>query len=121
MHAERPARPSRGPGAGSQGSSTNCAGTPPPPPPPATPADLMQSIAMEELAIAHLLNVEAEKVQSVAKQRVTTFTPDEFIAFQHAVAKVLEMVVEKERLLLKKLRLLLSHLEQSDDEDDCCV
>ena len=117
MHAERPARAAHRPGAGPQDATDSGAGTPPPPPPPTTPEELMHSIALEELAIAHLLNVEAEKVQTVAAQRVTTFTPDEFIALQHAVAKVLEMVVEKERLLLKKLRLLLAHLEQCDDED----
>lgn len=70
--------------------------------------DLLKAIALEELALAHVINAEAEKAQAVANAPMTPFTPDELIAFQQSVAKVLEMVVAKEALLLKKLRLLLA-------------
>lgn len=68
---------------------------------------LIHSIALEEMALAHLINAEAEKTQTVAKGPVTTFTPDEYIHFQRSLAEVLTKIVEKEKLLLKKLRLLL--------------
>lgn len=77
--------------------------------------ELLHSIALEELAIAHLINAEAEKAQAVAKHRLPPLTPDELIEFQHSIAKVLEMAVEKEKLLLKKLRLLLFKSQRCDD------
>ena len=74
--------------------------------------ELLHSIALEELAIANLINAEAEHVQAVARQGLPT---DEFVAFQQAVAKVLELAVEKEKLLLQKLRLLLSRSSRRED------
>ncbi|HLO04295.1 MAG TPA: hypothetical protein VK191_14375 [Symbiobacteriaceae bacterium] len=73
---------------------------------------MLKAIALEELALAHIINAEAEKAQAVTKMPITPFTPDELIAFQQSVAKVLEMVVAKETILLKKLRLLLAQCPQ---------
>lgn len=77
--------------------------------------ELLHSIALEELAIANLINAEAEHVQAAARQGLPQLTPDEFVAFQQAVAKVLELAVEEEKLLLQKLRLLLSRSSRRDD------
>jgi len=59
------------------------------------------------VAIAHLINAEAEKAQAVAKHRHPPLSPEELIEYQRSIAKVLEMAVEQEKLLLRKLRLLL--------------
>lgn len=77
--------------------------------------ELLHSVALEELAIANLINAEAEHVQAVARQGLPPLTADEFVAFQQAAAKVLELAVEKEKLLLQKLRLLLSRSGRRDD------
>lgn len=69
---------------------------------------LLDSIAREELALARLINAEAKKTQKLACNIGGPFTPDEVIAFQHSVANVLDRVVHKEKLLLKKLRLVMA-------------
>gem|GEM_PF-3715190 len=69
--------------------------------------ELLHGIALEEVAIAHLINAEAEKAQAVAKHRHPPLSPEELIEYQRSIAKVLEMAVEQEKLLLRKLRLLL--------------
>lgn len=69
---------------------------------------LLYSIAKEELALAALVNTEAEKTRRVAAAIRGPFSAEEVVAFQQSVARVLEIVARKERLLLEKLRLVAS-------------
>jgi len=87
---------------------------------------LLHSVALEELALAALVNAEAQKTQQLAKHLVIPFTPAEAVAHQRAVAQVMRGVVCKERILLEKLRTVLAMIQmhehreggQRDRDDD---
>lgn len=69
--------------------------------------DLLKSIAMEETALSHLVNAEAEKIQAfIGKKRDFPFNPSvkEIMAFNAQVFKIMDIVVMKEWLLLRKLK-----------------
>lgn len=70
--------------------------------------DLLHSLAVQELAIARLIEAEAEKARVVVNQLTAPLRTDELIEFQRSVAQVLQTALETEKLLLQKLRLLLS-------------
>ena len=68
--------------------------------------DLLKSIAMEENAIAHLLHAEAEKIQAlVGKRHGISAEPshEELMALSAQASKLLDVIVMKEWLLLRKL------------------
>jgi len=65
--------------------------------------DLIQSVALEEAALAHLLNAEAEKVQAVAE---STTDPTTLLEFQHGVTDMIQAVIKVEMLLQFKLEKL---------------
>ncbi|MFC3747101.1 hypothetical protein [Paenibacillus sp. GCM10012306] len=72
-----------------------------------TVALLLGSIALEELALAHIINAEAEKIQFVLgtlKPGVTSHaTLADLLAIDNSVRKTLQEVVRKEVLLQQKL------------------
>ncbi|WP_240666752.1 hypothetical protein [Longirhabdus pacifica] len=68
--------------------------------------DLLESIALEENALSHIMNAEAEKIQAfVGKDLDFPSNPSikEIIVFNQAVDSLLHTVVMKEWLLLRKL------------------
>ncbi|WP_233499205.1 hypothetical protein [Bacillus weihaiensis] len=68
--------------------------------------DLLESIALEEIALSHLLNAEAEKIQAmVGKNSDFPSCPshEQIFKFNHQTSKFLEVIVMKEWLLLRKL------------------
>jgi hypothetical protein len=68
--------------------------------------DLMESIALEEIALSHLINAEAEKIQAFVGKHLTFPTcPDtnEIIMFNKSVNRMIDSVLMKEFLLLRKL------------------
>lgn len=72
--------------------------------------DLLESIALEEAALAHLINAEAEKVQNLAA--VTGTDPQTAIDIQEAVRGVLTTAIKMQLLLQFKLEEVLSFKEQ---------
>ncbi|CAM3720963.1 hypothetical protein [Mesobacillus zeae] len=67
--------------------------------------DLMESIALEEIALSHLLNAEAEKIQAFVGECLdfpTKPSTCEIIMFNKEVVQFLETIVMKEWLLLRK-------------------
>ena len=80
-------------------------------------ADLLESIALEETALAHFINAEAEKIQQVAKR--TNITPQEIIEFQKSVSKVMRTAIKKEMLLQFKLEDILEFKEKLEIEKPC--
>lgn len=64
--------------------------------------DLLESIALEETALAHILNAEAEKIQAFLCHLPVCATPQEFIDFDISVSETMEDIIMKEWLLLKK-------------------
>ena len=68
--------------------------------------DLMESVAHEEEALAHLIRAEAGKVQAfVGKCHDFPTCPSnhEIIRLNRSVTKLMETIIMKEWLLLKKL------------------
>ncbi|MCS7460413.1 hypothetical protein N0M98_09690 [Paenibacillus doosanensis] len=81
--------------------------------------DLLKSIAMEETAISHLLNAEAEKIQAFVGKCLdfpTSPTTREIIKFEGQVFKLVDIIVMKEWLLLRKLENVI----EFDCMEPCC-
>lgn len=66
-------------------------------------ADLIQSIALEEAALAHILNAEGEKIQKLLS---LCNDAEELIRFQHGLSTILQAVIKTEMLLQFKLEKL---------------
>ncbi|MCH5586709.1 hypothetical protein MK805_17400 [Shimazuella sp. AN120528] len=67
--------------------------------------DLLESIALEEIALAHLINAEAEKVQAFVGKNLdfpTRPSNVEINKFNNEVFKLIDVIVMKEWLLLRK-------------------
>ncbi|MGE5673614.1 MAG: hypothetical protein ACM3XM_06955 [Mycobacterium leprae] len=74
---------------------------------------LLETIALEELALAALINAEAEKVQAVAAAGIIgPVDAAELEAINRAVSEVIREAAVKEGFLARKLTLLLSHKER---------
>ena len=72
---------------------------------------LLASIAFEELGLAHLINAEAEKIQSVVgtlkNQNIKNPSIDDLERIDTVVRKVLQDIIKKEMLLQFKLENVL--------------
>ncbi|MCK8826735.1 hypothetical protein MWH25_03120 [Natroniella acetigena] len=74
--------------------------------------DLLESIALEETALAHILNAEGEKIQAIAQMMEDgDIDPEDAIEQQEAVMKMLRMPIKKQMLLQFKLEDVLDFLE----------
>jgi len=85
--------------------------------------DIMESVALEELAIAHIINAEAEKIQAFTGHYggfPTSPTTKQINDFQTQVARILEALSEKQKTLQRTLELSKEILEDhgGDEEDD---
>jgi hypothetical protein len=81
--------------------------------------DLLESIALEEIALSHLMNAEAEKIQAFVGKDLdfpTNPSNHSIIKFNRNVNQFLEIVVMKEWLLLQKLE----HVIDLNEELDAC-
>ncbi|AVX19698.1 hypothetical protein SAMN02745885_01363 [Carboxydocella sporoproducens DSM 16521] len=67
--------------------------------------DLLESIALEETALSHLVNAEAEKIQHILNQS-KSICPRELLTINKTVSRILDAAIIKEWLLLKKLDLI---------------
>ena len=76
--------------------------------------DLLESIALEETALANFINAEAEKTQRIIVDCDTT--PREIISFQKNMSKVMKNVIKKEMLLQFKLEEVLDAKLESKDK-----
>lgn len=66
--------------------------------------DLLESIALEETALAHIINAEGEKIQAIAKKlEEGTIEPAEAIEFQKVINKILRTPIKQQMLLQFKL------------------
>ena len=86
--------------------------------------DLLKSIAMEETAISHLLNAEAEKIQAFVGKGLDfpSCPSNEFILkFNGQTTKLVDIIVMKEWLLLRKMESAIEyyHIDGRDDSCDC--
>ncbi|WCN37466.1 hypothetical protein [Aneurinibacillus uraniidurans] len=83
--------------------------------------DLLESIALEEIALSHLMNAEAEKIQAFVGKHLnfpTCPSTRDIIKFNQNVTLLLETIVMKEWLLLRKLENIL---ELKDHQVECFI
>ncbi|MEJ9230883.1 hypothetical protein LAV79_15635 [Peribacillus butanolivorans] len=82
--------------------------------------DLLESIALEEIALSHIMNAEAEKIQAFVGECLdfpTCPKNEEIIKFNKGVNQLLETIVMKEWLLLNKLENVLDFFDDCDKSD----
>ncbi|OEF97786.1 hypothetical protein [Desulfuribacillus alkaliarsenatis] len=68
--------------------------------------DLLESIALEEISLSHLMNAEAEKIQAFVGKSANfpmCSSYQEIITFNQSVNQIMDTMLMKEWLLLKKL------------------
>ncbi|RXZ80755.1 hypothetical protein EBB07_17370 [Paenibacillaceae bacterium] len=76
---------------------------------------LLSSIAMSELAMSHLINAEAEKIQAFVQHahcsmNVNTKT---FIQFNHSVSKLINAITMEQWLSLNKLDRIIQLIDEN--------
>lgn len=76
---------------------------------------LLHAVALEETALAHLINAQAEKVAALGTALAEPDSFDQVIAFQRTVHEVLQAVSRREEVLLKQLQLILTMARWEDD------
>lgn len=79
--------------------------------------DILESIALQELAIAHLINAEAEKIQAFTGPHggfPTSPTNKQIIEFQGHVARILEALTDKQKLLSRTMTMAKEILESEE-------
>ena len=82
-------------------------------------SDLLASVALEEVALAHFMNAEAEKVQAIAGMiEDGELSSEEAIEQQEAIAKVMRTPIKKQILLQFKLEDILDFKEEAEF-DNC--
>lgn len=83
---------------------------------------LLHTVALEELALAALVNAEAEKVQAVSAAGIVgPVTAESLAEVNKAVAEVITAAGKKEEVLLAKLKFIIAvkDSERDDKDDDC--
>jgi len=81
--------------------------------------DILESIALEETAMAHVINAEGEKIQKVVACHLPepkTFS--EVLAFQASVSTLFDKLIQKQNILLEKMK-ILQNFKECDDEKPC--
>lgn len=73
-------------------------------------ASIMQSVALEEAALAHILNAEGEKLQKVIAMDCS---PKDLIEVNKSVEDMVDKITALENILKSKLELIIPIL-------DCC-
>ena len=74
--------------------------------------DLLESIALEETALAHILNAEGEKIQVIAQMMEDgEIDSEDAIEQQETIIRMLRMPIKQQMLLQFKLEDVLDSLE----------
>lgn len=85
--------------------------------------DLLESIALEEIALSHLLNAEAERIQAIVGEKQnfpTNPSNNEIIYFSKTSSNFLDTIIMKEWILYKKLIATLEiHHKIHFGSDEC--
>lgn len=84
--------------------------------------DLLKSVALEETAIAHLMNAEAEKLKLLlAQSACVSFHNRQKILAQvgKQTLQLLDMIIMKEWLLLRKIEHTLDYQDSVTPIQDC--
>lgn len=84
--------------------------------------DLLKSVALEETAIAHLMNAEAEKLKILlAQSAFSSFHNRQRVLTQlgKQTLQMLDMIIMKEWLLLRKIEHTLDYQDSVTPIQDC--
>ena len=84
--------------------------------------DLLESIALEETALAHYINAEAEKVQQISNLiERHKCSPEMAMKLQDSIRRSMRLPIKKQMLLQFKMEDILEMLEKIIDvkDDDC--
>ncbi|PSL42583.1 hypothetical protein B0H94_11457 [Salsuginibacillus halophilus] len=76
---------------------------------------ILASIAFEELALAHIMNAEGEKLQRVIEDEDATM--EDIMEVNEQVTASLRAVIKKEMLLQFKLEDTIGLIEEEDDDE----
>lgn len=85
-----------------------------------TIVDLLESIALEETALSHLINAEAEKLQAFVGKDLdfpTNPSNSDILKFNVSVMRLMETLMFKELFLLRKLETVTQISTQIDFEE----
>ncbi len=69
--------------------------------------DIIESVALEETALSHILNAEGEKIQAIV---ATATTAEELISVNTSVESMVKAVTDLEAVLQEKLTLFADSL-----------
>ncbi len=79
---------------------------------------MLESIALEELALSGLVNACAEQLRKVCQCEVLDpVSPSEMAEIDSSVQSLLGLVAQKEKILTQKLKLILKAQKQLDLDD----
>ena len=70
--------------------------------------DIIQSIALQETALSHILNAEGEKMQAIIA--APNVTPEQLLALNKSVEMLINSVTRLEMMLQAKLELFADEL-----------
>lgn len=79
--------------------------------------DLLESIALEEISLSHLINAEAETLQAFVGENLdfpTNPSNDDILRFNVTVQRVMETLMFKELFLLRKLEAVIQIGSKTD-------
>ncbi|MNC50901.1 hypothetical protein D3C75_1001690 [compost metagenome] len=79
---------------------------------------LLSSIALEEIALSHILNAEGEKIQRLLQNEAVTL--DDMLHINRSVERTLRNIIKNQMLLQMKLEdvLDLEHRTSRDDDEE---
>lgn len=83
--------------------------------------DLLESIALEEISLSHLLNAEAEKIQAFVGEELNfpfCTSMNQVIEFSRISTDFMEKIIMKQWLLLNKLNKVMD-IECEHKEKEC--
>lgn len=80
----------------------------------------MHAIAVREVAAASLLNAEADKVAQLTRTMVRPETFDDVLMFQRTVTDLMQAMVRKEEVLLRKLNAVLALCADEEESGGLC-
>ncbi len=82
--------------------------------------DLLESIALEETALAHVINAEGEKIQTIqCKFAEGTLNAEETEDLQDTVQEILQTAIKMQMLLQFKLEDVLEAIRQLSSSESC--
>ena len=82
-------------------------------------ASLLQSIALEETAISHILNAEGEKLQKAIS--LHDCSHEDLLSVNKSVENMVDKITALEIVLKSKLDLIKPILDDCDKKPKCCV